>query len=129
MFTIEEIKAAHSKVKSGVDFPSYIREIKNLGVTFYETYVTDGHTDYYGASSYKASSLARYEPLVIKDKYEAEEFKAALKAHQNGKTDYPTFISMCSKLGIEKWVVCMDKMKCTYFDKNGKEVLIEEIPN
>ncbi len=28
MFTVEQIKAAHSKVKSGADFPSYIKEIK-----------------------------------------------------------------------------------------------------
>ena len=33
MFTVEQIKAAHSKVKSGADFPSYIKEIKSLGVT------------------------------------------------------------------------------------------------
>ena len=36
MFTVEQIKAAHSKVQSGADFPAYIREIKELGVTHYE---------------------------------------------------------------------------------------------
>ena len=45
MFTVEQIKTAHSKVKSGADFPSYIKEIKSLGVTHYEAYVTDGHID------------------------------------------------------------------------------------
>jgi hypothetical protein len=35
MFTVEQIKASHSKVKSGADFPSYIEEIKVLGVTHY----------------------------------------------------------------------------------------------
>lgn len=49
MFTVAEIKAAHSKVKSGADFPAYIQDIKRLGVTYYETFVTDGHTDFYGA--------------------------------------------------------------------------------
>ena len=43
MFTAEQIKAAHGKVKSGADFPSYIKEIKGLGVTHYEAYITDGH--------------------------------------------------------------------------------------
>lgn len=47
MFTVEQIKAAHSKVKSGADFPSYIQEIKALGVTANETYVEDGHFNYY----------------------------------------------------------------------------------
>ncbi|MGB4398918.1 MAG: DUF1398 family protein [Daejeonella sp.] len=36
MFTAEQIKAAHSKVKSGADFPAYIQDIKALGVTGYE---------------------------------------------------------------------------------------------
>jgi uncharacterized protein YbcV (DUF1398 family) len=129
MFTIEQIKTAHSKVKSGADFPAYIHDIKSLGVTFYETYVTDGHTDYYGSDDYKTSSSARYEAISINDRCETEEFKAALKAHQNGQSDFPTFISMSAKLGIEKWEVCMDKMTCTYFDKNGKEILVEKIPH
>lgn len=30
MFTVEQIKAAHAKVKSGADFPGYITEIKSL---------------------------------------------------------------------------------------------------
>ena len=57
MFTVEQIKAAHSKVKSGAEFPAYIKDIKSLGVTYYETFVTDGHTDYYGANGYKAKYL------------------------------------------------------------------------
>jgi len=43
MFTTEQIKAAHGKIKSGADFPSYINEIRGLGVTHYEAYVTVGH--------------------------------------------------------------------------------------
>jgi hypothetical protein len=34
MFAVEQIKTAHSKVKSGADFPAYIQDIKKLGVTF-----------------------------------------------------------------------------------------------
>jgi hypothetical protein len=30
MFTIEQIDQAHSKVKSGADFPKYIQDLKNL---------------------------------------------------------------------------------------------------
>lgn len=47
MFILEQIKTAHSKVKSGADFPKCIQDLKQLGVAYYETYVEDGHTDYY----------------------------------------------------------------------------------
>lgn len=128
MFTVEQIKAAHSKVKSGADFPSYIKEIKSLGVTHYEAYVTDGHIDYHGANDYTAKVPAKYESLVIADTPKSEEFKAELFAHQQGKTDFLTFIKMCATFGVEKWTICMDKMTCTYYDKVGNEILVEEIP-
>lgn len=128
MFTAEQIKTAHSKVKSGADFPSYIKEIKSLGVTHYETYVTDGHIDYHAGKNHTVTVPSKYDPLAIADHPETEEFKAELLAHQQGKTDYLTFITMCAKTGIEKWEICMDKMTCTYFDKAGNKILVEVIP-
>lgn len=129
MFTVEQIKAAHSKVKSGADFPAYIQEIKALGVTHYEAYVTDGHIDYHGVNNYTAKVPAKYEPLNIATAPSIDEFKAELKAHQQGKTDFLTFIKMCAKFGVEKWMICMSGMTCTYYDKSEKEILVEEIPH
>lgn len=128
MFTVEQIKTAHSKVKSGADFPSYIKEIKSLGVTHYEAYVTDGHIDYHGANDYTAKVPAKYEPLFIGDTAKGEEFITELKAHQQGKTDFLTFIKMCATFGIEKWAISMDQMTCTYYDKAGNAILVETIP-
>ncbi len=128
MFTVEQIKAAHSKVKSGADFPAYVKEIKALGVTHYEAYVSDGHIDYHGANNYTAKVPAKYDPLIIADTAKSQGFKAELVAHQQGKTDFLTFIKMCATFGIEKWEICMDKMTCTYYDKAGNEILVEPIP-
>ena len=128
MFTVEEIKTAHSKVKSGADFPSYIKEIKALGVTHYEAYVSDGHIDYHGANNYTANVPAKYGSLVVSNTSKGEEFKEALIAHQQGRTDFLTFIKMCATFGIEKWAISMDRMSCTYYDKAGNIILVEEIP-
>jgi uncharacterized protein YbcV (DUF1398 family) len=128
MFTVEEIKTAHSKVKSGADFPSYIKEIKALGVTHYEAYVSDGHIDYHGANNHTAKVPAKYGSLVVSDTSKEEEFKEALIAHQQGRTDFLTFIKMCATFGIEKWAICMDRMSCTYYDRAGNIILVEEIP-
>lgn len=129
MFTVEQIKAAHTKVKSGADFPSYIKEIKALGVTHYEAYVADGHIDYHGANEHTAKVPAKYDTLQIADAPKKDQFKAELLAHQQGKTDFLTFIKMCAVFGVEKWQICMDAMTCTYFDKKGEEILVEEIPH
>ena len=128
MFTIEQIKEAHAKVKSGADFPKYVQDIIELGVTSYEVYVVDGHTDYFGKDSYKTSSPAKYATLKIANESTIEQFKSDLKAHQQGKTDYMIFCNDCAKSGVEKWVVDIKKMTCTYYNMVGNEMLTEVIP-
>ncbi len=128
MFTVEQIKAAHGRVKSGADFPGYISELKKLGVTAYETRVKDGHTEYFGENGYRTSSSPIYEEKQISDSGNKTAFEHYLKIHQHGKTDYLTFCNDCAETGIEKWFVCLDKMTCTYYDKAGKEILVEVIP-
>ncbi|MES2748485.1 MAG: DUF1398 family protein [Bacteroidota bacterium] len=128
MFTIPQIKAAHSKVKSGADFPQYMQDIIQLGVTSFETFVFDNHTDYFGQNDFKISSEGRSELLVIADESNIDQFKSDLKIHQQGKTDYATFLVDCAKSGVEKWVVVMDRMTCSYYDKSGNVMLLEKIP-
>jgi uncharacterized protein YbcV (DUF1398 family) len=72
---------------------------------------------------------AKYAPLTIADSPDYEKFKAELMAHQQGKSDFLTFIKMCATFGIAKWAICMDKMTCTYYDKGGNEILVEQIPH
>ena len=115
-------------MRSGSDFPAYIREIKALGVTHYDAYVIDGHIDYHGTNDYIVQVPAKYDPLVIAGSPDKERFEAELKAHQQGRTDFLTFITMCAAFGIGKWQIDMDKMTCTYYDKAGNKVMVEEIP-
>ena len=128
MFTIQQIHEAHSKVKSGADFPKYMQDIIALGVTSFETFVFDNHTNYYGKDNFQTSSEGFLEALTIADESNIEQFKADLKAHQQGKTDYMTFLNDCAKSGVEKWIVVMDKMTCSYYDKSGNEMVVETIP-
>lgn len=127
MFTVEQIELAHEKVTSGAAFPKYIQEIKQMGVTAFETWVKDSHTEYFGKNDYQTKSQPQYENLVIANDSDKEKFTHYLKIHQQGETDYFTFCQQCAETGIEKWFVCLDKMTCTYYDKAGSEILIEEI--
>lgn len=129
MFTIQQIHEAHSKVKSGADFPKYMQDIIALGVTSFETFVFDNHTNYYGKDNFQTSSEGFEQTLSIANEINVEQFKADLKAHQQGKTDYMTFLNDCAKSGVEKWIVVMDKMTCSYYDKAGNEMVVEEIPS
>jgi uncharacterized protein YbcV (DUF1398 family) len=127
MFTLTQIQQAHSQVKSGADFPAYIQALRSLGVSYYETFVGDGHTDYWSTNGYQTSSPAKYEPLPIAEASNPDQFQADLKAHQQGKTDYPTFCADCAQSGIEKWVVNLDQFTCTYYNTAGSAVWLESI--
>ncbi|UIR57057.1 DUF1398 domain-containing protein [Sphingobacterium sp. SRCM116780] len=129
MFTVEQIERAHDQVKSGADFPNYIQEIKQMGVIAFETWVMDSHTKYFGKDNYRTQSTPQYSALAIAVTADTEKFKTCLKIHQEGKTDYYTFCRDCAETGIEKWLVDLTKMTCSYYDKAGNEILVEIIPS
>ena len=128
MFTIEQIKAAHSKVKSGADFPQYIQDLMKLNVISYHTYVIDGHAEYFGKNDYQIKSDAKYSVLNVAKKSDSETFINRLKIHQQGKTDYLTFCNDAANSGVEKWIVDTTNMTCTYYDIFGNKLLAETIP-
>jgi uncharacterized protein YbcV (DUF1398 family) len=128
MFTEEQIRQAHSKVKSGADFPSFIQELKGLGVTYYETFLTDGHSVYYGKNHFELITQPRFEAVSIPDKINKKQLLADLTNHQQGKSNYEEIVKQCTYNGVEKWAICMDAMTCSYFDKTGDKILVEKIP-
>ena len=48
--------------------------------------------------------------------------------HQKGETDYFTYCKHCDETGIGNWLMDLKKMTCTYYDKAGNEILVENIP-
>ena len=101
---------------------------KGIGVTSFETWVTDSHTNYFGKNGFQTKSKAKYDAMKIADKSDKDRFSQYLNSHQKGETDYFTFCKHCAETGIEKWVVNLNKMNCTYYDKPENEILIEKVP-
>ena len=125
-FTLEQITEAQTK--SGNIFPVLIQQFKILGVDNFITFVSDGHTDYFDDEKENITSEGSQD-LIISDNTNAGKFIERLKSHQNGETDFATFCKDCAENGIDNWIVDLQKMTCTYYDKSGKEILIEKIPN
>lgn len=128
MFTEAQLKAAHAKVKTGADFPKYVQEIKALGLLRYAYIVKDGRTVYYGTTDYKIDSGAQYKLLPIAPKSSSADLEYTIKIHQQGQTDFVTFCRQAANAGVEKWVVDTEKMRCTYYDLAGNELVAEPIP-
>lgn len=129
MFTLDQISEAHSKVKSGADFPQYVQDLIKLEVLHYSTFVDDGHTIYFGKENHRIQSPAKYPVFKIAAHGNNEKFAADLKKHQTGQTDYSTFCRDAAESGVEKWTVDLSKMTCTYYDRSGNTMLTENIPS
>ena len=128
MFTIQQIKETHTRVKSGADFPQYVQDLIQLGMHNYDNFVSDGQTIYFGEGDFSLADGAKYPAMDVSNTSDTEKFKHCLKIHQQGVTDYPTFCRHAAETGVEKWTVDMLDMTCTYYDKAGDKMVVETIP-
>ncbi|ARS39881.1 phage envelope protein [Sphingobacteriaceae bacterium GW460-11-11-14-LB5] len=130
MFTIENIRAAESKIKTGADFPQFIKEIKEMGVKRNDVYLSNGLSIYFDdEDNAQQVSPDEYPGLTINTASSADKLAHALKIHQQGETDYFTFCKQAADAGVEKWVTDLDEMTCTYLDAEGNELVKEHIPS
>ncbi|MBE5319377.1 DUF1398 family protein [Pedobacter sp. MR2016-19] len=128
MFTIENIRAAESKIKTGADFPQFIKEIKELGVKRNDVYVSNGLSIYFDdEDNAQQVSPDEYPTLIINEESSTGKLEHALEVHQQGETDYITFCKQAADAGVEKWVTDLDEMTCTYLDTEGNELVKEKI--
>ena len=82
MFTLEEITSLHKKVKTGADFPQYVRDLIAIGVTGYDTFVSDGHAEYFGNPTV-LTAAPKYPPLEIAKITNKDHFIERLRLHQS----------------------------------------------
>ena len=129
MITITDIETAQSKIATAADFPQFIQDLKNMGIQQFSTIVENSQSIYWHTGGKPIVSDVKYEPLSLTYETDVDTFLVRLKLHQEGKTDYYTFCVDAANTGIEKWVMDLDQMTCTYFDHTCRAVLVENVPS
>lgn len=129
MSTITDIETAQSKIASAADFPQFVQDLKNMGIQQFSTIVENSQSIYWLAGGKPIVSEVKYAPLPLTYETDVDAFMTRLKMHQEGKTDYYTFCVDSANSGIEKWVMDLDQMTCTYFDHACRAVLVETVPS
>jgi uncharacterized protein YbcV (DUF1398 family) len=127
MFTIEQINDVDTRLGSARTFGDYVRGLKALGVERYESYVADGHSEYFGQSGHTVVSPPVHALLPVAETSQRETFLQHLHRHEQGQTTYLEMSTGLAQSGIEKWTVDTGSMTMTFFDKSGSEMLVEQI--
>lgn len=127
MFTIDQINGLHDSLGNAETLLEYVRALHAIGVEKYDSYLTDGHSEYFGMDGHKVSSAPAHEKLTIADESNRERFLEHLKLHEQGKSSYVEMSQGLAESGIEKWTVDTSKLTMIFYDKAGKEMLVEKI--
>jgi uncharacterized protein YbcV (DUF1398 family) len=127
MFTIEEISDLHARLGSARTLAEYVRALKALGVERYDSCLADGHSEYFGQGGHRIISPPVHDLLPVAETGQRETFLLHLGRHERRETTYLEMSRGLAQSGIEKWTVNTGRMTMTFYDKAGREMLVEQI--
>ena len=127
MFTIQEINDLHARLGSARTFSEYVRALNALGVERYDSFLADGHSEYFGQGGHRVVSPPEHEVLPVAETGQREPFLQHLRQHEQRETTYLEMSRGLAQSGIEKWTVDTGRMTMTFYDKAGAEMLVEQI--
>lgn len=127
MFTVEQINDLHARLGSAKTLAQYLRALKALGVERYDSYLSDGHSEYFGQGGQRVISPPEHEVLAVEETGQREAFLEHLRRHEQRQTTYLEMSIGLAQSGIEKWTVDTGRMTMTFYDKAGREMLVEHI--
>ena len=127
LFTIAQINDLHSRLGKAKTLFEYVCALNAIGVEKYDSYLTDGHSEYFGKHGHKVISPPAHGKLAIAENSDRANFLHHLKLHEQGKTTYIEMSKGLAESGIEKWTVDSSNKTMIFYDKAGNEMLVEII--
>ena len=125
MFTIEQIDDIHDRLGTAETLAQYLQALNAIGVERGDSFIADGHSEYFGKNGYKVVGAAVHEKLTIAATSSRDALLEHLSLHNQGKTSYLDMSKGLADSGIEKWTFDTNRMTIAYFDRAGNELLVE----
>jgi uncharacterized protein YbcV (DUF1398 family) len=127
LFTIEQIDDLHERLGTMESLPDYLRSLSRIGVAWFDSYLRDGHSEFFSSDGRSVVSEAAHELLTIADVADRASVIDHLAQHQRGETDYVTLSMGLAASGVEKWTMDTNDLIVTYLDRRGNRLLIERL--
>ena len=127
MFTLEQIHEIHDRLGNAETLAEYLQALKAIGVEESDSFITDGHSEYFGKNGHKVVSPPAHEKLTVAKTSNREKLLEHLDLHNQGKTSYLEMSKGLADSGVEKWTFDTNNMTITYYNKAGHEMFAEAI--
>ena len=127
MFTLEQINELHDRLGNMETLNLYLQALNAIGVEKFDSFITDGHSEFFGKDGQKVVSPPAHETLTVANTGHREKFMEHLDRHLQGKTSYLEMSKGLAESGVAKWTFDTNRMTATYYDKAGNEMLAEEV--
>lgn len=127
MFTLGQIHEIHNRLGNAETLTQYLQELKAIGIEKCDSFVTDGHSEYFGKHDQKVLSPPAHETLTVAKTSNREQLLEHLDRHQKRQTSYLEMSKGLAESGVEKWTFDTNHMTITYYDRVGHEMFAEAI--
>ena len=128
MFTLEAIAAIHDKFGNADTLPQYLRALNEIGVEKFDSFICDGHSEYFGVNGFTVVSPPVHPFYAVAATSNRDAFLVHLELHKEQKTSYLEMSQGLADSGVIKWTFDTQNMNLTYFDNAGIEIHSETIP-
>ncbi len=127
MFTLEQVTDIHDRLGNEDTLGAYLRALRDIGVETYDAYITDGHSEYFGADGQKLVGPAFHETFAIAETCDKEQFLQYMQQVEQGCIGYVVMSHSLADNGVEKWSFDTEQLTITYLDKAGNVLLREDV--
>lgn len=127
MFTLEQVDDIHDRLGAASTLAAYLEGLRGIGVTTSDSYLTDGHTTYYGHDGQRISTPPAHEVLPVAPTGDRSALLHGLELHAEGTISYVEMSRALADAGVEKWTFDTRALTITYYDRTGSPLLSEQI--
>lgn len=115
------------KLNANGNFPKLVKSYQEYGIVKFQTCASTAKTMYFDQTENFVYDETDFFSFKIGE-VNIEKFKADLIAHQQGETDFPTWLELTASSGVAYWIVDLNTKTCVYYDLANNQLYTEMIP-
>jgi uncharacterized protein YbcV (DUF1398 family) len=127
VFTLAQIDDLHARLGRAETLADYLRGLAGIGVARFESFLVDGHSEFFGADGQRVVSPAHHDELTVAEVSDRAAFLDHLQRHSNNETSYVEMSAGLAASGVEKWVADTRALTMTYCDRAGVALLVDKV--